>query len=79
MGCSDRDANSRIDRKNINRLVGKTSPSNVASQRVLTKAGGVKGEILKDDFSRFVDNGVKTDTWCWIFDRPEDGKKKDES
>ena len=41
------------------------------------KCGGKKGEVLKDAYERFVDNGVKSDMWLFYFDRPgvivEDG------
>jgi len=66
-----------IERRNINRLVAKTHPENVASHRVCEKCGGKKGGVLKDEFERFVDKGVKCDMWLFYFDRPgvivEDG------
>ncbi|KAN0119409.1 acyl-CoA N-acyltransferase [Hyaloscypha variabilis] len=58
------------ERKNINRLVAKTHPENVASQKVCVKCGGKKGEVLKEEYERYVDNGVKSDVWLFYFDRP---------
>ena len=58
------------ERKNINRLVAKTHPENVASQKVCLKCGGKKGEVLKEEYERYVDNGVKSDVWLFYFDRP---------
>ena len=37
-----------LERKYLNRLVGKTSPGNVASQNILLKCGARRGETLKD-------------------------------
>lgn len=34
------------------------------------KCGGKKGEVLKDDYERYVDQGVKSDVWLFYFDRP---------
>ncbi|KAE9380022.1 acyl-CoA N-acyltransferase [Stipitochalara longipes BDJ] len=58
------------ERKNINRLVAKTHPENVASQKVCVKSGGTKGEVLKEEYERYVDKGVKSDVWLFYFDRP---------
>ena len=58
------------DRQYINRLVGKTSPGNVASQNILLKCGARKGETLKDATARWVDEGRKSDLICWYLDRP---------
>jgi RimJ/RimL family protein N-acetyltransferase len=58
------------ERRNINRLVAKTHPDNVASQRVCAKCGGVKGEVLKEVYERSVDKGVKSDVQLWVFNRP---------
>jgi RimJ/RimL family protein N-acetyltransferase len=58
------------ERKNINRLVAKTHPDNVASQKVCVKGGGLKGEVLKESYDRFVDEGKKSDVWLFYFDRP---------
>lgn len=59
-----------LERKYINRLVGKTSPGNVASQKILMKCGARKGEVLKDVFARFGDSGKTSDLICWYLDRP---------
>ncbi|KAH9224962.1 GNAT domain-containing protein, partial [Leptodontidium sp. 2 PMI_412] len=64
------------ERKYINRLVGKTSPGNVASQKILMKCGARKGEVLKDVFARFGDGGKTSDLICWYLDRP--GSKQGE-
>jgi hypothetical protein len=58
------------ERKEIKRLVAKTHPDNIASQKVCVKCGGKKGEVLKDDYERYVDQGVKSDVWLFYFDRP---------
>ena len=55
---------------NVVRLVAKTHPENVASQRVCVKCGGKKGEVLKESYERFVDGGLKSDAWLFYFDRP---------
>jgi RimJ/RimL family protein N-acetyltransferase len=64
-------------------LVAKTSTQNIASQRVLQKCGARKGETLKDSYERYVDQGAKSDTCCWYFDRPglvkEDNEKAEEN
>ncbi|PVH80165.1 hypothetical protein DL98DRAFT_491923 [Cadophora sp. DSE1049] len=57
-------------RKYIHRLVGKTSPGNVASQNILVKCGARKGERLKDVLELWVDGGRKSDLICWFLDRP---------
>lgn len=76
-------AEMKTERKNINLLVAKTSTQNIASQRVLQKCGARKGETLKGAYERHVDQGVKSDTWCWYFDRPgfveEDTAKTEEN
>jgi RimJ/RimL family protein N-acetyltransferase len=59
-----------LERKNIKRLLAKTSPGNDGSQKVLIKCGFIKGEVIKDGYTRFVDNGVKSDVLCWYLDRP---------
>jgi hypothetical protein len=61
------------ERKEIKRLVAKTHPDNIASQKVCVKCGGKKGEVLKDDYERYVDAGVKSDVWLFYFDRPSEG------
>ena len=58
------------ERKEINRLVAKTHPENVASQRVCVKCGGRRGETLVGDYERWVDGGVKSDVWLFYFERP---------
>jgi hypothetical protein len=58
------------ERMNVVRLVAKTHPENVASQRVCVKCGGKKGEVLKESYERFVDGGLKSDAWLFYFDRP---------
>tara|TARA_R110002060_G_scaffold14808_1_gene20754 strand:- start:32 stop:325 length:294 start_codon:yes stop_codon:yes gene_type:complete len=59
-----------LERKYLNRLVGKTSPGNVASQNILLKCGARRGETLKDATERWVDGGRKSDLICWFLDRP---------
>jgi RimJ/RimL family protein N-acetyltransferase len=58
------------NRRDVNRLVAKTHPENRASQRVCVKCGGRRGEVLKGAYERYVDGGVKSDVWLFLFDRP---------
>ncbi|KAH7308769.1 GNAT domain-containing protein [Rhexocercosporidium sp. MPI-PUGE-AT-0058] len=58
------------ERKYITRLVGKTSPNNIASQNILLKCGARRGEVLKDVLKLFVDGGKTSDLVCWYLDRP---------
>ena len=59
------------ERKEIKKLVAKTHPENVASQRVCVKCGGRRGETLVGDYERWVDGGVKSDVWLFYFERSE--------
>jgi RimJ/RimL family protein N-acetyltransferase len=58
------------DRKEIPRLVAKIHPDNISSRKVLVKAGAREGEVIKDAYARFVDQGRKSDDYCWYLDRP---------
>jgi len=62
-------ANNRLERKNIKRIVAKTISTNEASQRLLMKCGGVKGEVIEDGFLKMF--GFKGDACCYVFDRPD--------
>ncbi|PQE05009.1 hypothetical protein CJF30_00004803 [Rutstroemia sp. NJR-2017a BBW] len=67
------------DRKNIPQLVAKVDPGNIASAKIVERIGGRKGEVLKEEYKRKVDEG-KRDLVCWYFDRPgtssKDGEKE---
>lgn len=58
------------NRKQMKQLVAKVDPGNVASQRIVTRVGAKRGEVLKEWYSRAVDMGKKRDIECWYIDRP---------
>lgn len=62
----------------MNRLVGKTSPGNVPSQKILLKCGARKGEVLEKVISLYSDKGEKSDMWCYYLDRPGYGPEASE-
>jgi RimJ/RimL family protein N-acetyltransferase len=67
------------DRKWIQQLVAKVDSGNVASHKIVLRSGAREGEVLKDWYSRAIDNGVKRDIGCWYYDRPDAGKDELES
>ncbi|KAH8811469.1 N-acetyltransferase-like protein [Xylogone sp. PMI_703] len=58
------------NRKNVNKLVAKIDPGNVASEKVTTKLGAVRSGLLKEVYERAVEPGVKRDIGLWYFYRP---------
>jgi hypothetical protein len=59
-----------VERQAVKQLVAKIDPGNVASQRIVTRVGAKRGEVLKEWYSRPIDMGVKRDISCWYIDRP---------
>ncbi|KAG9232051.1 acyl-CoA N-acyltransferase [Amylocarpus encephaloides] len=51
-------------------LVAKVDLDNIPSQKILTRVGAKRGEILKDFYARFIDGGKKRDIECWYLERP---------
>ncbi|KAG0651483.1 hypothetical protein D0Z07_1559 [Hyphodiscus hymeniophilus] len=64
------------ERRRFMQLVAKVDEGNVASSRIIARAGGVKAGILKEWYSRPGSNGVKGDVAFWLIDRP--GVSEDE-
>jgi RimJ/RimL family protein N-acetyltransferase len=62
-----------LERMNFKHLVAKVDPENVASTKIVIKAGARKGELLKDSYPRAVNNGKLSDMVCWYLDRPQMG------
>ena len=57
----------------MSRLVAKTDPDNASSKKVLLKAGAREGEVVKNTYKRFVNQGKLSDVCCWYLDRPSFG------
>jgi RimJ/RimL family protein N-acetyltransferase len=51
-------------------MCGHADPANLASNRVLQKAGAVKGQYKKELFESASNPGVKLDLQEWVFMRP---------
>lgn len=61
---------STADRKNIDKLVAKIAAGHVASEKVVVKNGGVRGEVLENVHGKHGKTGEKTDVVCWYIYRP---------
>jgi RimJ/RimL family protein N-acetyltransferase len=63
----------RIGGKPNTRLLAHADPENVASNRVLEKAGFQKGEVKKGYYERSVFKGIrKSDLQSYYLERPKD-------
>lgn len=60
------------ERKEMKYLVAKAVPENIASTKIIQRAGARKGELLKERYGRFGDGEgtKKMDANCWYLDRP---------
>ncbi|TEY84243.1 hypothetical protein BOTCAL_0018g00200 [Botryotinia calthae] len=64
-----------VAESHIPHLVAKIDPRNKASERIISKVGGRKGEVLEKFYSRRIDEGKLSDIRCWYLDRPGVGGK----
>lgn len=64
------------ERSHIPHLVAKIDPRNKASERIISKVGGRKGEVLEKFYSRRIDEGKLSDIRCWYLDRPGVGGER---
>ncbi|TGO90615.1 hypothetical protein BPOR_0057g00120 [Botrytis porri] len=66
------------ERSHIPHLVAKIDPRNKASERTIAKVGARKSEVLKNFYSRRIDEGKLSDVRCWYLDRPGVGGDEEE-
>jgi len=57
-------------------LVAKVDPGNVASLKIIKRAGALKGGLLKGWYTRPADNGIMRDIEFWWINRPGVSEEK---